>query len=257
MLSRFLPIRRDPPAVAPARVPDGRRVYAVGDIHGRCDLLDRLLAQIRNDGALRGTAATTLVFLGDYVDRGPDSAAVIERLRRFAAEPDTDAHLLAGNHEEVFQLALAGETRATRLFCRIGGRETALSYGLAPDEYEQLSHTELSARLQALVPATHRDFLDALEDVVVIGDYAFVHAGIRPGRPLEAQRREDLRWIREPFLDHRGRLEKVVVHGHTISAQVEMLTHRIGIDTGGFQTGRLTALGLEGEDRWTLQTDSD
>jgi serine/threonine protein phosphatase 1 len=253
MLSRFFPLRRETPDAA--RVPDRRRVYAIGDIHGRLDLLNRLLTMIGQDDAARPEADTTLVFLGDYVDRGPDSAAVVDLLRQLAGDATMDAHFLAGNHEEVFLLALGGDERATRLFCRIGGRETALSYGVTPDEYERLSHAEVSARLQALVPGAHRDFLAGLEDVVVIGDYAFVHAGVRPGKPLDAQRREDLRWIRDPFLGHRGRLEKLIVHGHTISDEVEMLPHRIGIDTGGFQTDRLTALGLEGEARWVLQTE--
>ena len=255
MLSRFFPSRRETPA--PARVPGGRRVYAIGDIHGRLDLLTRLLRDVREDDARRGDVETTLVFLGDFVDRGPDSAAVMDLLIRLAADPAVDARFLAGNHEEVFGLALAGDERATRLFCRIGGRETAFSYGIVRHDYEAMSHAEVSAGLQALVPARHREFLAALEDMVVIGDYAFVHAGVRPGRALDAQRREDLRWIRDPFLDHRGRLDKVIVHGHTISEDVDMLPHRIGIDTGGFQTDRLTALGLEGEARWTLQTQPD
>lgn len=252
MLNRLFP-RREPPATA--RVPAGQRVYAIGDIHGRRDLLDRLLAMIRQDDAAREPADTTLVFLGDYVDRGPASAEVVERLRQLAGEAGaTQVHFLAGNHEEIFLLALAGDERATRLFCRVGGRETALSYGIPATDYERMSYAEVSGRLQAIVPGEHRAFLSGLEDLVVIGDYAFVHAGIRPGVALEEQRQEDLRWIREPFLGHRGRLAKLIVHGHTISDEVEMLPHRIGVDTGAFQSGRLTAIGLEDADRWLLQT---
>ncbi len=240
---------------SPARteLPEGHRVYAIGDIHGRLDLLDDLIARIDADDSARGDTETTLIFLGDLVDRGPDSAGVVERLRHLASERP-GARFLLGNHEEVFLLTIAGDERAARLFCRIGGRETAISYGIAPDVYEQLSYVEIADRLQALVPTSHRDFLGAFEDLIVLGDYAFAHAGVRPGTLLESQTTEDLRWIREPFLDHRGALEKTVVHGHTIRAEVEMLPHRIGIDTGGYASGTLTALGLEGEERWLVQT---
>jgi serine/threonine protein phosphatase 1 len=152
----------------------------------------------------------------------------------------------------VFLLALGGDERAVRLFCRIGGRETLLSYGVDADQYERLSYDEVAERLQALVPPSHRDFLAGFEELIVLGDYAFAHAGVRPGVPFAEQRGEDLRWIREPFLDHRGTLEKVVVHGHTIRDEVEFRRHRIGIDTGGYATGRLSVLGLEGSERWIV-----
>ena len=251
MLRRFLPARRDSEPLA--AVPAGRRVYAVGDIHGRLDLLDAAFARVAADDAARAPAETMLIFLGDLVDRGPDSAGVIERLRRLAAER-AGLRFLLGNHEEVFLLALTGDVRATRLFCRIGGRETLLSYGVAPDEYERLSYEEVAERLAALVPPSHREFLGGFEHLVVVGDYAFSHAGVRPGVPLAEQREEDLRWIREPFLDHRGALEKVVVHGHTIREEVEFRRHRIGIDTGAYATGRLTVLALEGAERWIVDS---
>jgi serine/threonine protein phosphatase 1 len=233
-------------------VPDGVRVYAIGDVHGRLDLLDRLLARIDADNAARGTAETSLIFLGDLVDRGPDSAGVVERLR-LLAESGRRVRFLAGNHEEVFLDALRGDAKALRLFCRIGGRETVLSYGIDAAEYLSLDHEELSQALDRTVPDAHRAFLGAFEDVIVIGDYAFVHAGINPDRLLEDQRTGDLRWIRAPFLDHRGRLAKRVVHGHTISEEVEFCLHRIGIDTGAYTSGKLTALGLEGTDCWLLE----
>lgn len=249
MLRRFLPARRDSEPVA--AVPPGRRVYAVGDIHGRLDLLDAALARIADDDAARAPMRTELIFLGDLVDRGPDSAGVVERLRRLAAER-AGTRFLLGNHEEVFLLALTGDERAVRLFCRIGGRETLISYGVSPEEYERLSYAEVAERLTALVPSAHREFLADCEQLVIVGDYAFSHAGVRPGVPLAEQRSEDLRWIREPFLDHRGALEKVVVHGHTIREDVEFRRHRIGIDTGAYATGRLTVLGLEGDERWIV-----
>lgn len=235
----------------PPVIPPGRRVYAVGDIHGRLDLLDAALAGIVADDAGRAPAETTLIFLGDLVDRGPASAGVIERLRTLASYGG-DVRFLLGNHEEVFLLALDGDVQAVRLFCRIGGHETLMSYGVSDDAFEGLDYPEVADRLQALVPPAHRDFLASFEALIEIGDYAFVHAGVRPGIPFAEQTPEDLRWIREPFLDHRGMLEKVVVHGHTISTEVEFRPNRIGIDTGAYRTGRLTALGLEGEDRWIV-----
>lgn len=251
MIKRFFSSRREPRARV--KVPDGRRIYAIGDIHGRLDLLDDLLARIDTDDESRGKAETTLIFLGDLVDRGPDSAGVVGRLRQLS-ESRSRTRFLLGNHEEIFLLAIAGDDRATELFRRIGGRETALSYGISPEYCDGLTAAEVSERLQALVPSAHRDFLNGFEDLIVIGDYAFAHAGVRPGVPLNSQRPEDLRWIRELFLDHHGTLEKVIVHGHSIRAEVEITNHRIGIDTGAYLTGRLSALGLEGAERWVLQT---
>ena len=235
------------------QVPEGQRVYAVGDIHGRADLLDDLIALIEADERARGPAETTVIFLGDIVDRGPDSAAVIDRLRDLAASR-ANVRFLLGNHEEIFIGALDGEPKALRLFCRIGGRETILSYGMAAAEYERLDYEELVHRLADLVPPEHRAFLAGFEDMIVIGDYAFVHAGVRPDTPLDQQRTSDLRLIRDPFLDHRSALEKTIVHGHTMTDEIERRGDRIGIDTGAYSSGRLTALGLEGETSWHLQT---
>ena len=239
--------------INPPQIPPGRRVYAVGDIHGRADLLDELIALIEADEQTRGPAETTLIFLGDIVDRGPGSAAVIDRLRALRAVRH-DVRFLLGNHEEIFLGALDGEPKALRLFCRIGGRETVLSYGMDAAEYERLDYEELVQRLETLVPDEHRDFLNGFEDMIVIGDYAFVHAGVRPDTPLDLQRTADLRWIRDPFLDHRTALEKTIVHGHTMTDEIERRGHRIGIDTGAYASGRLTALGIENGETWALQT---
>ena len=252
MLKKLLKARRAsaPPAAA---IPPGERVYAVGDIHGCADLLDDLLARIEADNAARGPARTILIFLGDLVDRGPASAAVIERLYQLAAaRPDT--HFLLGNHEEVFLESLKGEPKALRMFCRIGGRETIMSYGVAAADYDRMDFEELHAAMCDKVPEAHQTFLGRFEDMVVIGDYVFVHAGIRPGTELDMQRPSDLRWIRNPFLNHDRPMEKIVVHGHTISQDLDVQPHRIGVDTGAYDTGRLTALGLEGTERWTVQT---
>ena len=236
-----------------AAVPQGLLVYAVGDVHGCADLLDTLLTRILADAEARGAWDPTLLFTGDLIDRGPDSAAVVERLRRLKHErPST--RFLMGNHEEIFLAALDGEDRSLRAFCRMGGRETAISYGLSAEAYERMDHAELREALLTIVPVEHRRFLAAFEDLIVLGDYAFVHAGVHPCRALAAQRAQDLRWIRSPFLEHRGSLEKIIVHGHTVTPEVEWRPHRIGIDTGAFQTGRLTALGLQDDQRWLIQT---
>lgn len=251
MLSKLL--RPRPRTVREPSVPAGTRVYAVGDIHGRLDLLDPLLARIEADDTGRGSADTTIIFLGDLIDRGPASAGVVERLRLLASER-TGLRFLKGNHEEVFLAARGGDTQAVRLFCRIGGRETMLSYGLDPTTYERFDYDEVAEYLAREIPSAHRAFLDAFEDMIVLGDYAFVHAGLRPDVTLDRQCTSDLRWIRDPFLDGRGRFDKRVVHGHTIAEEAEFRPHRIGIDTGAYATGKLTALGLEGAVCWLLSS---
>jgi serine/threonine protein phosphatase 1 len=237
-----------------ARVPDGLRVYAIGDVHGRNDLLQALLAKIDTDNAGRGTADTHLIFLGDLMDRGEDSAGVIETAMALR-DSGRKVRFLMGNHEEVFVRACRkNDPKITRFFLRIGGEATVLSYPITRMEYMRLDMEQLSERLATLVPQTHLDFIDSFEDQIVIGDYAFVHAGIRPGVPLAEQRPSDLRWIREEFVEQRGDLEKVVVYGHTIYDDIEERGSRIGIDTGAYASGKLTALALEGGERWYLQT---
>jgi serine/threonine protein phosphatase 1 len=252
MLSKFLRPSRPTPAVSLSAAP-GERLYAIGDVHGCRDELERLLTLIDADDASRTASNTSLIFLGDLVDRGPDSAGVVERLIELARErPRT--RFIKGNHEEVFLLALGGDREALRLFCRVGGRETLMSYGFSREDYDALGYDELAERLPDLVPAAHRDFLDAGEDIIVSGDYAFVHAGIRPDVALEEQAPADLRWIRGTFLDYRRPHPKMIVHGHTITEEVERRPNRIGIDTGAYASGRLSALAIEGTTSWTLQT---
>lgn len=234
-------------------VPAGRRVYAVGDIHGRLDLLERLLGAIETDSAARGAAEVLVVFLGDLVDRGPDSRGVVERLMAYRDGP-VNTRFLMGNHEEVFLRALDGDTKALKFLVRIGGRATILSYGIAEEEYQRLDFDQLSEALRACVPAEHIAFLSGFEEWVEVGDYLFVHAGVRPGIDLERQRVSDLRWIRDDFLLHRDDFGKMVVHGHSITEDADIRGNRIGIDTGAFQSGRLTAIGLEGTERWFLST---
>ena len=247
-LARFF--RKDVPAAPRPRVPAGERYYVIGDIHGRCDLLDELIVAIEEDDQRLGEADTTVVLLGDLVDRGPESARVIETARQWGER--RKLRYIAGNHEEMFLEAFT-DKEMLRHFLKHGGKETVLSYGIKKKRYSELTMKELQAELHELVPKKHRKFLAAMEDIIVAGDYVFVHAGINPKLSLEEQRKSDLRWIRERFLKHREPLSHVVVHGHTIFDDVESTEYRIGIDTGAFRTGKLTALVLESDQRRFIQ----
>lgn len=234
-------------------IPQGQRVYAIGDIHGRDDMFARLIGLIRADNAARTPAKVTLILLGDLVDRGPSSAEVVERAIRLCDEfPDT--RWLIGNHEECFLAALTGDVRKLRYFMRIGGDATVQSYWDDPASLPGASFDEVAARLPSMVPAEHVDFMGRGEDIIEIGNYVFVHAGIRPGVPLEKQSTTDLRWIRDEFLGAPSGDEYMVIHGHTITDFPSIRPNRIGIDTGAYKSGVLTAIGLEGIDRWFLDT---
>ncbi len=240
-----------PPARGGFSIPGGQRVYAIGDIHGRDDLFAQMIDMIRADNAKRHPAKITLILLGDLVDRGPDSAGVVDRAMRLKDEfPDT--RLLIGNHEECFLAALTGDVRRLRYFMRIGGDATIRSYWRDDASLADASFEEVAARMPTLVPAEHVDFLGNGEDVIEVGDYAFVHAGVRPGVPLDKQSLSDLRWIRDEFLDDLGGHGKMIVHGHSITSEPDEQVNRIGIDVGAFKSGRLAALGLDGADRWYL-----
>ena len=242
--------RAPAPALPPAAVPDGERWYVIGDVHGRCDLLDTLVTAIDADDAQAVPAASTVVFLGDLVDRGPESAGVVAVTR--AWQRRRPVRCLAGNHEEMF-LESFTDLEMLRHFLRHGGRETILSYGLDRERYNALTLEDLQEEMARLVPAEDRAFLASAEEWIEAGDYLFVHAGVDPARPLEEQRRSDLLWIRERFLRHTDPFSHVVVHGHTIFDEVEDAGHRIGVDTGAYRSGRLTALVLEGSERRTIQ----
>ena len=197
--------------------------------------------------------ANEIARLSDLMDRGEDSAGVIETAIALKAA-GKNVRFLMGNHEEVFVRACRkNDPKITRFFLRIGGEATVLSYPITRAEYISLDMEQLSERLASVVPQEHLEFIESFEDQIVIGDYAFVHAGIRPGVPLSEQKPSDLRWIREDFVDQRGDLEKVIVYGHTIY-EVEERGSRIGIDTGAYASDKLTALALEGGERWYLQT---
>ncbi len=231
-------------------IPGGERVYAIGDIHGCSDLFAALIDAIDADDKARDPCQTTVILLGDLVDRGPDSAGVIALARQWQSR--RRLRLLTGNHEELF-LDSFDSIEVLRHLLRYGGRETLLSYPIDPEAYLNADLGETQALMRSAIPAEDLAFLRSFEDKIEIGDYLFVHAGIRPGVALKDQSLQDLRWIRQPFLDCPDSFGPVVVHGHTISAKVEIRANRIGIDTGAYTTGRLTALGLEGSDRWLIE----
>ena len=241
--------RPKPPPKLPS-VPEGTRYYVIGDIHGRLDLYDAIIAAVKEDDSKSPPADTRFVLLGDLVDRGPDSAGVIARTREW--EQTARVRVLAGNHEEMF-LAAFEKPEALRHFLKHGGRETVLSYGLSKKQFAALDLDEMFELLPELVPESDREYIAAFKNMIRAGDYVFVHAGIDPSRPLSEQKRSDLLWIRERFLSHEGPLEKVVVHGHTIFDKVIDCGNRIGIDTGAFRSGVLTALVLEGDQRRIIQ----
>ena len=230
---------------APARLPPGRRIYAVGDVHGHDEKLAAIHAQVAADLAARPVTAPLLIHLGDYIDRGPDSCGVIARL----AAGDPIAGLptvnLLGNHERSMIDALAGERAAVTDWRMHGGREALASWDIDPDSDP--------ATWPTLIPAAHRRFVEALALMHREGGYLFVHAGIRPGVPLEAQSPDDLIRIRGGFVDSEADLGLVVIHGHTPTQGPVLRRNRIGIDTGAAYGRELTCLVLEADRMAFLQ----
>jgi serine/threonine protein phosphatase 1 len=211
-------------------------IYAVGDIHGRSDLLDRVFKAIDRNRLLDPDKRALEIYLGDYVDRGPDSAGVIARLRQRASE--RPVRLLLGNHEAMFMDFLGGKSE--RKWLENGGAATAFSYGVDP----RLG-SDLQEALTRAVPPDDLVFLNSLRPSFRYGPYFFVHAGIRPNRPIENQSLDDLIWIRKEFLDHPGSFGPIVVHGHTPNAEPDFRPNRINLDTGAFATNRLTCLRID------------
>jgi len=233
-----------PPWRYPA-APEGLGVYAIGDVHGRDDLLAALLEAIRLDAA--GHANNLLVCLGDYVDRGPASAAVIERLCQFEARGFALVPLM-GNHEHLMLKFLADPDEGGPWLAN-GAAATLASYGVAVGSGwpERFRYPSLRDALARNLPPHHRRFLDTLATSHAAGDYLFVHAGVRPGVPLGRQEVQDLIWIRGPFLNTTERFGRLIVHGHSIASEPELRPNRIGIDTGAYRSGRLTALAIAGD----------
>ena len=254
MLDAIRSLFRSRPQLPPPAVPQGERYYLIGDIHGRLDLFEAMVAAIEDDDASRPSMNTQVVLLGDLVDRGPDSAGVVALARSWQKE--RTVRILAGNHEQMMLDAFK-KPEILRHFLKHGGRETVISYGLSKKQFSAMSLEELFEALPQFISKAERDYIASFEEYVVAGDYMFVHAGIDPNVPIEDQKRSDLLWIRERFLSHEGPLDKVVVHGHTIFNKVNDRGNRIGIDTGAFRSGVLSALVLEGDQRRIIQTIKD
>lgn len=240
----------------PPVVPAGTRLYAIGDVHGRLDLLREMEALIEEDlAAARRPLHTVLVLLGDYVDRGFDSRRVLDHLIGVSPLRRLPRVLLLGNHDLWLREFLAGAPIGES-WLQFGGDATLASYGVGLDRTLPEAERLVAARAALLerFPEAHRHLLERLEPAFSFGDYFLCHAGVRPGVPLEAQSEADLLWIREPFLSYTGEFGKIVVHGHTPSEEPVVRRNRIGIDTGACWTGRLTCLVLEGDEQRFLAT---
>lgn len=227
------------------RLPDGVRIYAIGDVHGRADLLQSLLTVIDADLARSAPERAIQVFLGDYVDRGPDSRAVIDLLIERSKSHETVC--LKGNHE-VFLLEVLKDPARLEEWRRYGGLLTLVSYGINPTmNPTPEQQIELIEGLRQALPREHLSFLQQLRPSFACGDFFFVHAGVKPGVALERQKEEDLLWIREEFLESERRFGKCIVHGHTPVSVPDIRSNRINIDTGAYATGNLTLLTIQGD----------
>jgi serine/threonine protein phosphatase 1 len=231
----------------PPRIPAGIRIYAIGDVHGRIDLLDSLLKRVDDNLTASPIEQPIQVFLGDYIDRGPNSRNVLDRL--IERSRTHKVICLKGNHE-TFLLEFLNDPAVLDNWRQWGALPTLMSYGLRPpSRLESDGHEKLALALRQAMPEAHRNFLIGLRATFVCGDYFFVHAGIRPGVPLDAQKEEDLLWIRDEFLASNTNFGKIVVHGHTPVGEPDIRKNRINIDTGAFASGNLTCLVIEGESR--------
>jgi diadenosine tetraphosphatase ApaH/serine/threonine PP2A family protein phosphatase len=232
-------------------IPENTRIYAIGDIHGCSDLLETLLDQITADNLIRADMQSKkLVFLGDYIDRGPDSARVIDILMR--GLPDGyEAIFLKGNHEAMLLEALE-DSKSALFWMQNGGRETIASYAFRKELLDSVSEPDTDDPMPVFaqhLPPEHLDFLTSLQHSYQCGDYFFAHAGVHPDRPLNEQKDRDLMWIRDRFLFSEKDFGKTIVHGHTPTREVDTADNRIGIDTAAVYGGKLTALMLEGQQR--------
>jgi serine/threonine protein phosphatase 1 len=239
-----------------AAAPSGRLVYAIGDCHGCLDLLLSLESKIVADASGKASTSKIIVYLGDYIDRGPDSASVLDHLVA-GPPPGFEAAYLLGNHEEMLLQFLYGSEERALLWLLNGGKQTLISYGLDLTGLEAEGALEtLRSELRARIPGSHLVFLENLKLTHEEGDFLFVHAGLRPGVSLPAQRREDMLWVRDAFLKSSQNFGRIVVHGHTPDNEPVERPNRIGIDTGAVYSGTLTALALEGTARHYIQVHS-
>jgi len=241
-----------PRETTPPHIPSNQKIYCIGDIHGRADLLKQLHEKILTD-ARNYSGKKTVVYLGDYIDRGEQSCQVIDLLLS-GPLPGFDNVYLMGNHEQVM-MSFIEYPEAAASWLAFGGREALNSYGIVlahiPGRHEV---KELAKQLDDRLPEAHRDFLQNCEDSWRCGSYYFVHAGIQPGVALDKQVLEDQLWIRDEFLNSKRDHGAIIVHGHTIAPEPRLLPNRIGIDTGAYSSGILTCLVLEGSEQRLLQT---
>jgi serine/threonine protein phosphatase 1 len=240
--------------IVPPVAPADTRIYAIGDIHGRVDLLGRLHDLIKEDSANSPPARLVVIYLGDYVDRGETSKTVIDLLLDEPLE-DFEAIFLKGNHEEMM-LGFMENAGVGAMWLHNGGDATAYSYGVRMDSPSTMDHRyfEMQQALCEKVPDRHLAFLRNLDLYHTEGDYLFVHAGVQPGMPLEEQTSQDLLWIRHEFITSREDHGHCVVHGHTIFTEPEIRPNRIGIDTGAYYTNVLSCVVLEGTEQRLIQT---
>ena len=233
-------------------LPTGLRIYAVGDIHGRLDLLDDLLLRIQADVASHPIARSLYVFLGDYIDRGGESRQTVDRL--ISHGESNESVFLKGNHELIATRCLSDRNLVDQ-WMRLGGLETLISYGIAPGNLVNgRAATMLQAAFHDALPQAHLRFFRDLQPSFACGDFFFAHAGVRPGVELSQQRDSDLLWIREDFLTSSEDFGKIIVHGHTPTHEIEIESNRVNIDTGAFATGRLTCLVIEGSSLSVIDT---
>lgn len=238
-------MRLNPFAKKPTKVPDGFVLYAIGDIHGRADLLRLAIEMIKSDPRPEN-AQPVVIFLGDYIDRGPDSNAVLDILSSDPL-PGFETRFLKGNHDAFLISFLVGTAQSGQGWLGVGGAETLAAYGVEPPLGVLQPHawSQIREALKARIPISHLDFLVQLELTAIYGRYLFVHAGVRPGRPLHAQDERDLLEIREPFLSATADYDYIVVHGHTPTKKPYLDHRRLGLDTGAFASGILTIARLE------------
>jgi serine/threonine protein phosphatase 1 len=232
------------------RIPRGTRVYAIGDIHGRADLLMAMFAAIDDNLKAYPVARPIHVLLGDYIDRGPSSKQVIDCI--LARQKRHAMVCLKGNHE-TYAAQFLEDPAILPEWRRLGGVATLASYGVnAPNKDDAETQKSVFAAFRSAMPASHREFIRNLPVTFDCGDYFFVHAGVRPGIPLPKQREEDLLWIREDFLLHEEDFGKIIVHGHSPTKEPDLRPNRINIDTGAFATGRLSCLVLQGSEAFVV-----
>lgn len=245
------------------RIPNGLRLYAFGDVHGRADLLTDLLDEIEQEASVAAAQTdrqTQVIGLGDYIDRGPDSRQVIEILISLSSSSLIDFTALRGNHEETLLNGLQ-DPSALSIWLQHGGDAALRSYGIEPPENPgKVSGKHLhqiAVHLKRAIPVDHMAFLKTTWSCLQVGDYFFTHAGVRPGQALHKQDNSDLLWIRNEFLTSGQDFGAVIVHGHTVVDDPDVRRNRIGLDTGAYKTNVLTCLVLEAEQAWLIQMTPD